>query len=113
MIPVQALQKNSFTDCSKAVLFVDHSCYFCLVLLCFRVPLFIGALWSPAGKMLTSWLSFVMSNCVVVTLPLVSWVRCDALLYRFLIFALFLILSYEHEYITSSPMGKDRSPWSQ
>ena len=25
---------------------------------------------------LTSWLSFVMSNCEFVTFPLVSWVRC-------------------------------------
>ena len=31
--------------------------------------LFIDALWSPAGKGLTSWLSFVMSNCEVVTFP--------------------------------------------
>ena len=29
-------------------------------------------------KGLTSWLSFVMSNCDVVTCPLVSWVRCGA-----------------------------------
>ena len=49
-----------------------------LFLLCFRARLFIGALWSPAGKGLTSWLSFVMSNCEVVTFPLVSWVRCGA-----------------------------------
>ena len=32
----------------------------CLLCLCER--LFICALWSPAGKGLTSWLSFVMSN---------------------------------------------------
>ena len=57
---------------------MDHLCYFCLVLLCFPVRLFIDALWSPAGKGLTSKLSFVMSNCEVVTFPLVSWVRCDA-----------------------------------
>ena len=49
-----------------------------LFLLYFLVHLFIDALWSPAGKGLTSWLSFVMSNCEVVTFPLVSWVRCDA-----------------------------------
>ena len=49
-----------------------------LFLLCFHVHLFIDALWSPAGKGLTSWLSFVMSNCEVVTFPLVSWVRCGA-----------------------------------
>ena len=44
--------------------------------LCLYARLFIGALWSPAGKGLTSWLSFVISNCEVVTFPLVSWVRC-------------------------------------
>ena len=48
---------------------MDRLCYFCLVL-CFRARLFIGALWSPAGKGLTSWLSFVMSNCEFVTFPL-------------------------------------------
>ena len=32
--------------------------------------LFIYALWSPAGKGLTSWLSFVMSNCEFVTFPI-------------------------------------------
>ena len=40
-------------------------------------PVF-DALWSPAGKGLTSWLSFVMSYCDVVTFPLVSYVRCGA-----------------------------------
>ena len=33
-----------------------------LCLLCLCVCLFISALWSPAGKGLTSWLSFVVSN---------------------------------------------------
>ena len=28
------------------------------------------------GKRMTSWLSFVASNCEFVTFPLVSWVRC-------------------------------------
>ena len=42
---------------------MDHLCYFCLVLLCFRARLFIDALWSPAGKGLTFWLSFMISNC--------------------------------------------------
>ena len=45
----------------------------CLLCLCAR--LFICALWSPAGKGLTSWLSFVVSNCEFVTFPLVSWVQ--------------------------------------
>ena len=38
-----------------------------------------------AGKGLTSWLSFVVSNCEFVTFPLVSIVLYR--LYRFLIFA--------------------------
>ena len=49
-----------------------------LFLLSFCARLFIDALWLPAGKGLTSWLSFVMSSCEVVTFPLVSWVRCGA-----------------------------------
>ena len=76
---------------------MDHLCYFCLgfvmvlcasfywiiyvisvlVLLWFCECLFIDALRSPTEKRLTSWLSFVMCNCEVVTLPLVSWVRCS------------------------------------
>ena len=56
---------------------MDHLCYFCLVFYAF-VRLFIIALKSHAGKGLTSWLSFVISNCEVVTFPLVSWVRCVA-----------------------------------
>ena len=64
-----------------------------LFLFCFRARLFIDALWSPAGKKgLSSWLSFVMSNCEVITFPLVSWVRCGVRLFRFLIFTLFLTL---------------------
>ena len=51
---------------------------FLSLFLYFRARLFIGALWSHAGKGLTSWLSFVMFNCEVFTFPLVSWVRCGA-----------------------------------
>ena len=60
-----------------------------LRLLCLCARLFICALWSPAVKGLTSrsWLSFVVSYCEFVTLPLVSLVRCDTYLYQFLIFA--------------------------
>ena len=43
-----------------------------MFLLCFRARLFFDALWSPAGKGMTSWLSFVVSNCEVVSVPLVS-----------------------------------------
>ena len=31
--------------------------------------LFVAALWSPGGKGLTSWLSFVLVNCLFVTFP--------------------------------------------
>ena len=47
-------------------------CYVFILCAC----LFICALWSPAGKELTSWLSFVVSNYEFITFPLVSWVRC-------------------------------------
>ena len=49
---------------------------FCLVFAMFCARLFICALWSPAGKGLTSWLLFVVSNCEFVTFQLVSWVGC-------------------------------------
>ena len=42
---------------------MDHLCCFCLVFLCFHAGLFVDTLMSPARKGLTSWLSFVMSNC--------------------------------------------------
>ena len=41
-----------------------------LCLLCLCGGLFICALWSPAGKGLTSWLSFVVST---VSLSLSHW----------------------------------------
>ena len=43
--------------------------FFVLCLLCLCERLFICALWSPAGKGLTSWLLFVVSNCEFVTFP--------------------------------------------
>ena len=69
---------------------MDHLFIFVLYLLYFRARLFIDALWSPAGKGLTSWLSFVMFNCELVnklptnlycelvTFPLVSSVKYGA-----------------------------------
>ena len=40
-----------------------------MCLLCLFTRLFICALWSPAGKGLASWLSFVVSYCEFVTFP--------------------------------------------
>ena len=51
---------------------MDNLCYLCLVLVTLS-PLFIAAMWSPAWKVLTSWLLFVMFYCVFVTFP------CDIL----------------------------------
>ena len=45
---------------------MGHLCYFCLVFVMLS-GLFIATLWSPAGKGLTYWLSFVMFNRVFVT----------------------------------------------
>ena len=52
---------------------MDHVLQVFVLLSCTSV---FDGLWSPAGKGLTSWLSFVMSNSEFVTFPLISWVRC-------------------------------------
>ena len=78
-----------FTDRSKVVLLLLIFYVFVLSCVCYVfvhvcLYVFCGHL---LGKGLTSWLSFVVSNCEFVTFPLVSWVRCGTWLYRFLIFA--------------------------
>ena len=56
---------------------MDLLCFYSVLrLLCLCARLSICALWSPPGKGLTSWLSFVVSNCEFVTFTLVSWVGC-------------------------------------
>ena len=54
---------------------MDHLYFLCLV---FLMPscLFIAALWSPAGKGLTSWLLLVMFIVFLLLSHVVSWVRC-------------------------------------
>ena len=47
---------------------MNHSSYLCLVFVMLS-RLFIDALWSPAGKGMTSWLLFVMLKSVLVTFP--------------------------------------------
>ena len=49
-----------------------------LFLSCFCYAFVRVCLLIPAGKGLTSWLSFVMSNCEFITFQLVSLVRCGA-----------------------------------
>ena len=76
--------KQVLSPLVKYLMTVPRRYFFCgsfmfsyvLCLLCLCERLFICTLWSPAGKGLTCWLSFVESNCELVTFPLVSWVRC-------------------------------------
>ena len=72
--------------------FVDHLCYFCLVLVMLSRLLF-AALWSLLGK---DWPLGSRLWFLIVFLSLshvVSRVRCGTWLYRFLIFAPFLTFS--------------------
>ena len=55
---------------------------FCLVFAMFCARLFICALWSPAGKGLTSWLSFVVSS---VSLSLSHWYPGSGVVHLYLI----------------------------
>ena len=103
---VRLVPWNRFKPSSKIIYwpfqggtsFADRIFYvhFVLWLLCLCAHLFMCALWSPAGKGLTAWLSFVVSNCEFVIFPLVSLVSCGTWLYRFLIFAplLTFIITY-------------------
>ena len=56
---------------------MDHLCFLCLVFVMLS-HLFIAALWSPAGKGLTSWLLFVIFVFLSLShmVYMVSWVRC-------------------------------------
>ena len=64
-------------------------CYLCFVFVMFSC-LFIAALWSPVGKGLTPWLSFVIFYCVFVTFPCGILGQVWYLIVSFLIFATFL-----------------------
>ena len=55
---------------------MDLLCFFGLVFAMHLYASVYCALWSPASKRLTSWISFVVSSCEFVTFLLVSWVRC-------------------------------------
>ena len=62
-----SLPKNFICDIVLLlwVLMLFLSCFLCL-----HARLLVDALWSPAGKELTFWLSF---NCLIVTLSLSHW----------------------------------------
>ena len=78
-----------------------------LCLLCLCARLFICALWSPAGKGLTSRLSFVVSNCEFVTFPWYpgSVVVLDCIIPDLCTLTYFSCLAFPcGAYILSSPM---------
>ena len=90
---------NWFKTSSKIFLpTVPRRYFFCgpFVFLCLlffmHLHLFIAALWSPAGKWLTSWFLLVTFIVFVLLSHVVSWDRCGTWLYRFQIFASFFIL---------------------
>ena len=58
----------SFGNCDLDLWPKLYLCYLCFVFVMLSC-LFIAALRPPAGKGLTSWLSFAMFYCVFVTLP--------------------------------------------
>ena len=69
-----------------------------------------SALWSPVGKWLISWLSFVMFNCVCVTFPCV--IPCGILgqvWYMTVSFPERCLLSYlSQDYLTSLHANKSK-----
>ena len=71
--------------CVSFVLFMSCVCHaFASVHCCLVVTCWEG---------LTSWLFFVMFNCVLSLFHVACWVRCGTWLYRFLIFAAFVFCS--------------------
>ena len=89
---------NQFKPSSKiCLLTVPRRYYFCgsFGFLCrvflMLLQLFIVALWSPAGKGLTSWLLLMMFIVFLLLSRVVSSVMCGTWMYRFLIFAVDLL----------------------
>ena len=89
---------NFLTDHSKAVILLWILFVICISCLSVILScLFLEALWWPARKGPTSWLSCIWCFLVFLSLShMVSWVRCGAWLYPFLIFASSLLcLNYK------------------
>ena len=75
--------RRRYFFCGSFVLFMSSVCN--------ALRLCIAALWSPAGKGLTSWFLFVMFNCVFVTFPCGILGQWWYLMFRLLFFAIFLL----------------------
>ena len=100
VVPSNMLKSSSiFTDRSNVIL-LSWIIFAFLLTLCVSVILSclsLAALWSPAGKWLTSWLSLVcyVFVCFFTNFPILSWViSCGICLFRFLMFAVFLTMMY-------------------
>ena len=79
------------------LLAAPRQCFFCesLHLYFVLVCLFLAAVWSPAGKGLTYWLSCMWCFLFFLSLShMVSWIRCGIWLYQFLIFPVFLTWNF-------------------
>ena len=71
MGPVLALRCGIFAGRFMALFLLWIICVVSVMfLLCFSARLFVGGLWSPAGRGLASCLSFVVSDCEVDTFSL-------------------------------------------
>ena len=82
------------------IFYVNPSCVcYAFAIICLFAP--CGHLLSWVG--LTGWLSFVVYGCEFVTLPLVSWVGCDACIYRF-----FAPLPTLYSIALTNPIGSER-----
>ena len=107
LVPLSMFKPSSIfhTDHSKTVLiFVDPFWYLCFVLVFVILPcLFHASLWSPAGKVLASWLTpLCVFWCVLSLSHMVSWVGCCTWLYWFLTFASALLV-YIHIFLQNLP----------
>ena len=67
--------KNFLLAVPRRYFFCGSFAFLCLVFLMLSC-MFIAALWSPAGKRLTSWLLLVMFIEFLLLSHVVPWVRC-------------------------------------
>ena len=72
---IHTLKRVDILCVSRLYFFCGSFVFLCLVFL-MLMRLFIAALWSPAGKGLTSWLLLVMFIVFLLLTLVVSWVRC-------------------------------------
>ena len=73
--PVRPSSKIFLLTVPRRYFFCGSFVFLCLLFLMLS-SLFIAALWSPAGKWLTSWLLLVMFIVFLLLSYVVSWVKC-------------------------------------